>query len=95
MGTMGGKRSRAFCRSLSALYPAAQVTRAAEHGFHRILSTHEIRGREGGMYFVEKKEGWRLLIEKFQQLKRLLILGEIIISWGKMNGIENLVEREW
>lgn len=47
------------------------------------------------MYFVEKKEGWRLLIEKFQQLKRLLILGEIIISWGKMNGIENLVEREW
>lgn len=47
------------------------------------------------MYFVEKKEGWRLLIEKFQQLKRLLILGEIIISWGKMNGIENLVGREW
>lgn len=93
MGTMGGKRSRAFCRSLSALYPAAQVTRAAEHGFHRILSTHEIRGREGGR--DEKKEGWRLLIEKFQQLKRLLILGEIIISWGKMNGIENLVEREW
>lgn len=45
-GRRGGqwetRNDRKRCRSLSTLYPAAQVTRAAEHGFYRILSIHEI-----------------------------------------------------
>lgn len=66
---MGGKRGTIArckrCRSLSALYPAAQVTRAAEHGFYRILSIHEIsadspenRGGEGSECISLKTEGW-------------------------------------
>lgn len=77
------------CRSLSTLYPAAQVTRAAEHGFYRILSIHEIPIKNGRIVasLVESGRKREIIISRF--LYFMMFDGDEIKC--KLNGIENVL----
>lgn len=95
VGTTGGKRSRARCkrcRSLSALYPAAQVTRARfSSDFKHPWSTRE-GGREGCISLKRRRDGNEVVasseIEKFQQWA-------VIINFAWNNNFVGRNEWNW